>query len=239
MTASPSPILELSHVSKQYGALRPLRIEALDVRPGEQIVLIGLDEPAAEVFVNLATGATLPDSGSVAVLGRSTAAISGSADWLATLDRFGIVSERGALLEAMSVLQNLALPFSLEIDPIPSTIRDQAVGLAREAALEPDGWERPAALLAPADRLRLRVARALALNPSILLLEHPSATIPRDAIRTAAHEVRRMATDRGIATIALTMDREFAEASGSRVLTLEPATGRLSEKRFSRIRFWS
>ena len=50
------------------------------------------------------------------MFGRSTLEIADSADWLATLDRFGIVSDRAALLDALSVVQNLAMPFTLEID---------------------------------------------------------------------------------------------------------------------------
>ena len=68
---------------KDYRGLRPLRIERLTLAAGEQVALLGFDQPAAEVFVNLITGATLPDPGEVRVLGRPTAAITDSADWLA------------------------------------------------------------------------------------------------------------------------------------------------------------
>ena len=229
----------MSSVSKQYGALRPLRIERLHVAQGEQIAILGLDQSAAEVFVSLITGAGLPDSGSIAVFGRSTAEISDSAEWFETLDRFGIVSERAVLLESLSVVQNLAVPFSLEIEPPPKDIRRRAIALAREATLPESTWDRPAAELDPAGRLRIRIARALALAPSLLLLEHPSATIPRDAVVRLGREVRALAEHRGTAAITLTMDRKFAEAVASRTLTLEPATGRLTESRFGRMKFWS
>ena len=226
-------------MSKQYGALRPLRIEYLTVAAGEQVAILGLDQPAAEVFVNLITGASLPDSGSVHLFGRDTAEIRDAADWLSTLDRFGIVSDRGALLDMFSVIQNLAVPFSLEIEPPADDIRQQAQALAREAGLPDETWERRAADLESALRLRVRLARALALNPSVLILEHPSATVERDAIGSLARDVRQISERRGAAAISLTMDRQFADAATSRVLTLEPATGRLREGRFSRIKFWS
>ena len=69
------PILELDGVTKQYGALRPLRIEHLVVAAGEQIALLGFDQPAAEVLINLITGASLPDTGRVRIFGRSTSEI--------------------------------------------------------------------------------------------------------------------------------------------------------------------
>jgi hypothetical protein len=68
---------------------------------------VGLDQVAAEVFTNLVTGAILPETGDIRVFGRPTSAIADSDDWLATVDRFGIVSERAVLLDQLSVLQNL------------------------------------------------------------------------------------------------------------------------------------
>jgi len=57
-----SPILDLAGVSKNYGSLRPLRIERLTVPSAGCISIVGMDQPMAEVFVNLGTGASLPDS---------------------------------------------------------------------------------------------------------------------------------------------------------------------------------
>ena len=109
------PVVELSGVSKDYHGLRPLRIETLALAPGEPAALLGLDEPMAETFVNLVTGATLPDRGEVNVFGRPTSSIDDSADWLGVVDRFGIVSARAVLLDALSVIQNLSVPFTLEL----------------------------------------------------------------------------------------------------------------------------
>ena len=59
-------------MSKDYRGLRPLRIQELRVAAAEHVALVGLDQPMAEVFVNLVTGASLPDHGDVRVFGRST-----------------------------------------------------------------------------------------------------------------------------------------------------------------------
>lgn len=233
-----SVIVGVHQVAKQYGALRPLRIEELEIEPGEQIALLGLDQPAAEAFINLLTGASLPDAGTVTLFGRTTAAIGDSADWLSTLDRFGIVSERAPLLEPLSVVQNLVMPFTLEIEPPAPEVRGQAERLAQAAKLSAEAWDRPVADLDPISRLRVRVARALALDPSVLLLEHPSATLPRDTVNAVARDVRDAAKARGLATLTLTMDRDFARAVADRVLTHEPASGRLTPLRVGRIGFW-
>lgn len=223
-------LLQLSAVAKEYRALRPLRIERLDVAPGDQLAIVGLDRAAAEVFVNLVTGATLPDRGEVTAFGRLTSAIQDSRDWLATLDRFGIVSERAVLLESMSATQNLAVPFSLEIEPPSEAVRVRVEALAGEVGLEPIEWDRPMSDLGPAARLRVRFARALALEPAVLLLEHPNVGLAESDAAGLAPELRAVAERRGMAALTLTVDPRFAAAMAERVLTLEPATGRLVER---------
>jgi ABC-type transporter Mla maintaining outer membrane lipid asymmetry ATPase subunit MlaF len=225
-----SPILHVSGISKQYGALRPLRIEQLTLMPGEQVALLGLDQPAAEVLINLLTGASLPDTGQVHVFGRSTADIVDSTDWLATLDRFGIVTERAALLEPMTVIQNLAMPYSLDIEPPPPDIAARASGLAAEAGLPEAIWDRRIGDLNPAGLLRVRLARALALDPGLLVLEHASASVPREEAARFGKDVRTIAARRTLGILTITADPEFARAVASSTLTLEPATGRLHRR---------
>ena len=228
MTAA---VLEFTGTSKAYGGLRPLRIAELRVAAGDRVALLGFDQPSAEVFVNLATGATLPDAGEVRVFSRPTAAIDDSADWLATVDRFGIVSERAVLLEALTVIQNLAMPFTLEIEPPPPDVRARSEGLAREVGLAEGSWDLPVAQLDAAGWLRVRFGRAIALDPAILLLEHASARLPPEAVESLGTHLRAVAVRRGIALVAATADERFAKTVSDRTLTLEPATGRLKSGR--------
>lgn len=232
-------VLELTAVVKQYGALRPLRIDQLAIAAGEQVAIIGLDQPAAETFISVITGASLPDQGSVVVFGRSTAAIADSNDWLSTLDRFGIVSDRAVFLEPLSVVQNLAVPFSLEIEPPPPEMRERAMTLGREVGLDASIWDRSVRELDPVTRIYVRLARALALAPTLLVLEHPSASLPREDAGRVAAAIRAIAERRQLATLTLTMDQEFASAGAARVLTLDPATGKLADKRVKKFGFWS
>jgi polar amino acid transport system ATP-binding protein len=226
VTAPTGPVLELSDVSKDYHGLRPLRIAALTVQPGEHIAIIGLDQATAEVFVNLVTGATLPDRGEVRLFGRPTSAITDSADWLAVVDRFGIVSPRAVLLASLTVVQNLAMPFTLDIEPPPEDIRRRAVALAEQVGLDAASLDRPVAELPPAGLVRIRLGRALALDPAVVLLEHPTAEIHPEAAAELAAQCRTIAA----ATITLTADAGFAEAASQRCLTLDPATGRLAQR---------
>ena len=128
-------VIALRGVRKDYRGLRPLRVEQLKLRQGESVALMGFDRVAAEVLVNLITGATLPDSGEVDVFGTPTGAITDPDAWLVAMDQFGILSERVVLLESFSVEQNLALPFSLEFDEIPLTVRTSVRQLADEVGI--------------------------------------------------------------------------------------------------------
>jgi ABC-type transporter Mla maintaining outer membrane lipid asymmetry ATPase subunit MlaF len=230
------PVLEISGVVKDYRGLRPLRIERLMLAAGESLALVGFDGPMAETFVNLVTGASLPDSGEVKVFGRSTATVTESDEWLALVDRFGIVSERAVLLDAFSVVQNLAIPFTLDIDPLPDDVRGRAEQLAAEVGLSPGRWHRPVGELGPADRARMRLARAVALNPAVIILEHPEAGLSRQDMEAFARAVRTTATRRAAATVALAGDPRMASVIASRVLTIKPATGALYEERLQWLR---
>jgi ABC-type sulfate/molybdate transport systems ATPase subunit len=225
------PVLELSAVAKDYRGLRPLRIAALRIAAGEHVALLGFDQPSAEVFVNLVTGATLPDTGEVRVMGRPTSEITDSADWLATVDRFGIVSERAVLLDELTVIQNLAMPFTLDIEPPPDSVRTRAAALAREVGLAEAAWDLPVRRLDAAGKVQVRLGRALALDPAVLLLEHSSASVPRELASIFGAQLRGVAAGRGIALLAVTADELFARAVAARVLALEPASGRLKEPR--------
>jgi len=222
-----TPILELTDVVKNYQGLRPLRVARLAVAAGEPVAILGLDQAAAEVLVNLITGATLPERGEIKVFDRPTHAIADSAEWLAFVDRFGIVSDRAVLLEPLTVVQNLAVPFTLDIDPPSDDVRQRVEALADEVGLAPDVRARTIGALDGALRTRVRLARALALDPAVLIVEHATATVARSDVARLGADIRAIGERRGAAIVAATADAEFARAIARRVLTLDAATGRL------------
>lgn len=224
-------VLELAGVSRDYRALRPLRIATLRVEAGERVAILGLDAAAAEAFVNLATGAALPEAGEVALFGRATSAIRDSADWLATVDRVGIVSDRAVLLEELTAIQNLAMPFTLAIEPPSAEVSERAAAIAREVGLLEAAWTAPVSHLDGAGKVRVRLGRAVALDPGLLLLEHASASVARDRVTRLGADIAAVAEARRAAVVALTADEAFARAVAARVLTLQPATGALKERR--------
>ena len=223
-----SAALQLHGIQKRYQSLRPLRLQELTLERGERVALSGFDAGAAEVLVNLVTGASLPDEGEVRVLGQPTSAISGGDDWLASLDRFGIVSPRGVLLEGATVEQNLAMPLTLQIDPVPPEAAARVAELARLCGIDGEQWlQRPAGDAPPSIRARMHLARAVALSPAILVLEHPGADLDAAARLALADAVAAVAEGGSFTTVVITNDDEFAKRVAHRALRLEPATGAL------------
>jgi ABC-type transporter Mla maintaining outer membrane lipid asymmetry ATPase subunit MlaF len=217
-------LVRLRGITKDYRSLRPLRIAELDVTRGRSLALVGFDQMMAEVFVDLITGAILPDSGEIVVFGQPTSAIPDPAGWLVTLDQFGLLTDRAVLVEQFTVEQNLALPLSVAVEEMSPDVRAQVGELANEVGLAND-LRRQAGVLAPGARARIRLGRAIALAPKVLVAEHPNATLSPEDAATLAADIHRIVERRGIASIVLTADHAFARAVANEVLVLEPATG--------------
>lgn len=220
-------VITISGLQKNYSGLRPLRIRSLEIGAGERVALGGLDAVAAELLVNLVTGASLPDAGTVSVFAQSTADISDSDAWLTSLDRFGIVSPRAVMLEGSTLEQNLALPFTLQIDAIEGEIQERIGRLAADCGISREDLSRQAGDLPAHVRLRAHLARAVALDPVLLLVEHPTVEVSDAEKVPLARDVAAVAERRGIAALIITTDVDFAEAVAHRSLALQPATGDL------------
>lgn len=227
MTAN-GPLLEIFGLSKQYSGLRPLRIRELSINAGERVSIGGLDAGAGELLVNLVIGASVPDQGDVRVFARRTADIANGEAWLDLLERFGIVSPRGVLLEGSTLLQNLAMPFTLAIDPVPADVATRVQALAKECGIDADRWlPIRAGDLPPDVRVLAHLARALAPGPDLIVIEHPTAEVAADARAPLAAAIARACDARGVATLILTNDEAFAKAVAPRNLRLDGATGQL------------
>jgi predicted ABC-type transport system involved in lysophospholipase L1 biosynthesis ATPase subunit len=230
--------IEIAGITKRYQALRPLRIARLILEPGDRVALAGFDAAAAELFVNLVTGAAVPDEGDVRIAGRNTRDIATDTEWLASLDRFGIVTERAVLLEGLSIAANLALPLTLAIDPMPADTRARVDALATLVGLAPSRLAEKASTLSAEERVRAHLARALGPEPEVLLLEHPTARLSRHESQSIGSTLKAVSLAKRLGWVALTEDEEFARAAGGRRLRLEAKSGKLVEDGFWRRIGW-
>jgi putative ABC transport system ATP-binding protein len=192
----------------------------------------------AEVLVGLITAAQLPDEGQVRVFGRLTTSITAVDDWVTELDRFGLISTRAVLVDQFTAEQNLALPLTLEIDNLPAEVRAEVTDLARDVGLSLEELAASTGDLSPLAQLRLRLGRAIALRPRVLLAEHPSALLSGEDSGKFAMDFSNVTTQHGIAVLVMTTDPNLRNVA-DRVLELQPATGALIEKRFGLRRWFS
>lgn len=233
-------LLDVRGLVKDYQGLRPLRVRELRVDSGRVVSLAGFDAPAAEMFVHLVTGAALPDEGEITLFGTNTRHIPDAAAWLRSLDGLGLVSHRAVLVGMLTVLQNVAMPLTMDVDPIDPAHRPRVEALAREAGIAEPLWDHALGHVDAETSLRVRLARAVAADPVLVIAEHPSATLPREAVARVASDVLRVVRAREAALVTLTADAAWAAAVGGDVLTLSPATGKLASsggfvERFKRV----
>ena len=148
----------------------------------------------------------------------------------------GAICQDTGMLDQLTTEQNLALPLSLHIESMPGDVRQRVRALAEEVELSPVELGSKVGSLAPLSRQRLRLGRALALNPRVVLAEHPNAPLSRADTLAFANVFRQVVSRRRIAALVLTADAEFAGTISPTVLALQPATGLL--KRPSGWRSW-
>jgi predicted ABC-type transport system involved in lysophospholipase L1 biosynthesis ATPase subunit len=224
-------LLELRGVTKAFGGLRPLRVADLSVNAGEAVILGGLDETAAAVLVDLVTGTALPDAGEVVVAGTPTSAIADHEGWLAFLEQFGIVNSRVVLLDGLTALQNVAVPLTLDLDPLPPDARSRAVAIASTVGIDPAVLDRPLGAVPPLARFRVRLARAIAHEPRLLLVEHPTFGLDRGEVAGCEAALAAVLSKTTLGALVISTDQRLHAGFAARRLSLDAGTGKVVERR--------
>jgi branched-chain amino acid transport system permease protein len=182
--------LALTNVSKRFGGVQALRQVSLRVEPGTIHALIGPNGAGKTTLVNLVSGLYRPDAGEIAIDGR--AAVIASLDDAA---RRGIVRtfQTVKLFGDMTVLEHVMVGFARHAHRHEEAVLHQEsaraliafVGLARYETM-------PASALAYGHRRLLEIARALAVQPKILLLDEPAAGLVAEEVAALANLILRL-----------------------------------------------
>lgn len=165
-----TPLLDVSSVSKSFRGLRAVSHATLQVRSGEIVALIGPNGAGKTTLFNLVAGALAPDSGEIRLDGQAIAGLRADRICAAGIGRtFQIVKP----FADMTVLDNVMVGgFLGHADSVLARERSRRA----LAALNMDALRhRPASSLTLPDRKRLEVARALATQPRLLLLDEVMA----------------------------------------------------------------
>jgi ribose transport system ATP-binding protein len=161
-------VLQATGVAKRYGAVTALRDASLAVRPGEVHALMGANGAGKSTLVKILTGAIQPDAGSFTVLGTARSGFSPGAS-----RRLGIASvyQEPSLIPDLDVRSNLTLT-ATPIGPFREW-------LAQLGVPDLDLYDLIRDIQLPVLRI-IDLARALAVEPSILLLDEMTAALPAD-----------------------------------------------------------
>ena len=167
------PAIRLDHVSKAFGTFRVLDDVSIGIPRGRATVVLGRSGTGKSVTLRHIVGLLQPDSGRVFVDDDEITALSPSA-LAAVRQRIGFLFQNAALFDSITVAENVAFPLRRHSKLSDGEIRSRAlekldsVGLARAAESMPGA-------LSGGMRKRAGLARAMALDPAILLVDEPSA----------------------------------------------------------------
>lgn len=194
-----SPILDASGVSKRFGAVQALRDARLALRAGEVVALMGANGAGKSTFVKILTGALQPTGGTVRIRGREGAFASPGA-----ARRAGLIPvyQEPALIPDLDVARNLRLG-GTPVAPFLHWVGELGVtGLRMDDRV----GDLPLATLRILD-----IARALASEPDVLLLDEVTAALPTDLVDRVLKVVRAQAEE-GRAIIYIS--HRFPEIAG-------------------------
>lgn len=170
---SEESLIKLEGVSKSFGSRKVLQDVSLTVAAGTAFVLLGRSGTGKSVTLKLICGLLKADSGKVHVNGKDITAME-SDDLAATRKQMGFLFQSAALFDSISVGENVAFPLRRHTKKSDGEIRDQVKGILESLGLGKEYDSMPGDLSGGMKK-RAGLARALAVEPSILLVDEPSA----------------------------------------------------------------
>ena len=172
-TDGKEPAIRLDHVTKSFGDRRVLDDVSLEIPEGCAFVILGRSGTGKSVTLRHIIGLVRPDSGRVFVHGDEISALSGAE--LARVRReIGFLFQGAALFDSISVGENVAFPLRRHTRLADAEIRDRVRHKLASVGLEAD-YDKMPGDLSGGMRKRAGLARAMALDPAILLVDEPSA----------------------------------------------------------------
>jgi branched-chain amino acid transport system ATP-binding protein len=229
-----APILEVVGLEKHFGGLYALSGLDFGVRPGEIVSLIGPNGAGKSTVFNVITGIYAPDAGDIRYKGRSIVGLRPH-----QVVKLGIARtfQSVRLFPNMTILENAMVGQHTRSRAglFGSILRTPAVReeeeRIRERATKALGFfgkrlsgyrlEQPAFSLSYANRRRLEMARAMATDPEVLLLDEPTAGMnPRETLEMRDHIVR-MRDELGLTVVVIEHDMRVVKGVSDRVVACD------------------
>jgi sulfate transport system ATP-binding protein len=209
--------IEVRNVTKKFGAFEALKGIDLSVPDGELLALLGPSGSGKTTLLRIIAGLDFPDTGSIHLNGEDASV------WSASERRVGFVFQHYALFRHMTVFENVA--FGLRVRPrnlraSREDISKRVTTLLKLVQLE---WlaDRYPGQLSGGQRQRIALARALAVEPKILLLDEPFGALDARVRKELRMWLRRLHDEINVACVFVTHDQEEALEVADRVAIMD------------------
>jgi phospholipid/cholesterol/gamma-HCH transport system ATP-binding protein len=219
MTRAPSPIISVRNLVNRFGRQVVHDGLDLDVLPGEVLGIVGGSGSGKSVLVHTILGLRRPTSGEILIEGREITGL-GEAELRAVKRRYGVTFQHGALFSALTVAGNVQLPLREYFDLSNEVLDELAMLRIRMVGLQSDAAGKLPAQLSGGMIKRAALARALALDPTLLFLDEPTAGL--DPISAAAFDelVNYLRRSLKLTIVMVTHDLDTIFSSCDRVAVL-------------------
>ena len=213
LARSDRTVLELDGVGKSYDGTSVIRDLSISVRDGELLTLLGPSGCGKTTTLRLIAGLERPDEGTVRLDGR---AVSGG-DFVAPEERdVGVVFQEFALFPHLTARENVAFG----IEEWPTDERERRVDELLELVGLVEHGDKPPEELSGGQQQRVALARSLAPEPSLLLLDEPFSNLDVDLRVEMREEVREILKEAGVTAVSVTHDQEEAMSISDRVAVM-------------------
>lgn len=213
-----SPIVELRNVSKRFGSLCVLREVSMKFRKGQTTVIIGVSGAGKSVILKHIVSLLKPDKGEVYCHGERIDTMS-DRELVGLRTKFGYLFQMGALFDSFTVAQNVAFPITEHTRRSSADIAKTVAEKLHMVGL--DGLqEKKPAQLSGGQRKRVGLARAIALDPEIILYDEPTTGL--DPIRSDIINelIIKLQRELNVTSIVVTHDMASVRKVGDRVVML-------------------
>jgi phospholipid/cholesterol/gamma-HCH transport system ATP-binding protein len=209
----PVPVV-IEDLRKAYAGQEVLHGVSLEVQPGQIFVLMGPSGSGKSVLLRQIIGLEAPDAGQVLIAGQP-AHVPETHDTYRT----ALVFQAGALFNSMTVYENLALHPREHRLYSEAVIRDKVTAVMRALSIENTGSKIPAELSGGMKK-RVAVARAIIMEPQLILYDEPTSELDPILAATTSELIATIARETGATSLVVTHDRELAMAIADRVAVL-------------------
>jgi phospholipid/cholesterol/gamma-HCH transport system ATP-binding protein len=212
-------VIAVEDLHKSFGSQKVLAGISLVVKRGETLAVLGRSGTGKSVLLRLVIGLEKPDSGSIQIHGKDIAGL--SLDQLGAIRmKMGFLFQHAALYDSLTVEQNVAFPLQHHKKDISKSERQHRVkALLAEVGMEGGLTKMPSDISGGMQK-RVGLARALALEPDILLLDEPTAGLDPISAAEIDDLVLKLQQEHHMASIVVTHDLHSAKTIADRLALL-------------------